>query len=269
MRLRSLPGGVAPKRLLVAIAGGLALAILAALSRAPNRHDVTHRYPASPSSAEESGISETVVMLEPPLRSAPADSHRPQPKIPSVHQSASREARNPQTNPDIPHDLLSDQAGIAEDLVVSSGDLGRLSVLAPHDLEPRLGAESDVEGEQRIVPDPTSQPSDTARTPLLTPPVLLQAGSLRYPADGYRIVVDHSAFAPGIGVGPVEGRVGLRILVHADGSVGDVEVVQSSGNSFLDAAAVREVARWKFAPATRDGQPIDAWALVPLLFVLR
>jgi TonB family protein len=109
----------------------------------------------------------------------------------------------------------------------------------------------------------------TPRPPLLTPPVLLSEGSLRYPAEGYRIVVDHSVFAPGVGIDAAEGRVGVKILVRADGSVGAVEVTQPSGRSFLDVAAVREVSRWKFAPATRDGQPIEAWALIPLLFVLR
>jgi protein TonB len=94
-------------------------------------------------------------------------------------------------------------------------------------------------------------------------------GSLGYPGEGYRIVVDHSALAPGVGIDAAEGRVGVKILVRADGSVGGVEVAQSSGRSSLDLAAVREVSRWKFGPATRDGQPIDAWALVPLLFVLR
>jgi TonB family protein len=94
-------------------------------------------------------------------------------------------------------------------------------------------------------------------------------GSLKYPVEGYRIVVDHSASAAAIGIDAAEGRVGLKILVRADGSVGGVEVTQSSGSPTLDAAAVREVSRWKFAPATRDGQPIEAWALIPLLFVLR
>jgi protein TonB len=125
-----------------------------------------------------------------------------------------------------------------------------------------------VEEGQVTVPV-ANDPPVVARAPLLTPPVLLSEGSLRYPDEAYRIVVDHSAFAPGIEIDAAEGRVGLKILVRADGSVGGVEVAQSSGRSFLDAAAVREVSRWKFAPATRDGQPIDAWALVPLLFVLR
>jgi TonB family protein len=94
-------------------------------------------------------------------------------------------------------------------------------------------------------------------------------GSLLYPAEGYRIVVDRSAYNSGVGLDAAEGRVGLKILVRADGSVGGVEVAQSSGRSVLDAAAMREVSLWKFTPATRDGQPIDAWAVIPLLFVLR
>jgi TonB family protein len=122
---------------------------------------------------------------------------------------------------------------------------------------------------QATVPVMRSDPPGATRTPLLTPPVLLSEGSLRYPDDAYRIVVDRSASASGVGIDAAEGRVGLKILVHADGSIGGVEVVQSSGRPLLDAAAVREVVRWKFAPATRDGQPIDAWALIPLLFVLR
>jgi TonB family protein len=126
-----------------------------------------------------------------------------------------------------------------------------------------------MEGGQGTVSVVRSHPQVPARTPLLTPPVLLSEGSLRYPDEAYRIVVDHSAFAPGIGIDTGEGRVALKVLVRADGSVGGVEVAQSSGRASLDAAAVREVSRWKFAPATRDGQPIDAWALVPLLFVLR
>jgi TonB family protein len=126
-----------------------------------------------------------------------------------------------------------------------------------------------VEEGQVSVSVARSDPQITARTPLLTPPVLLSVGSLRYPAEGYRIVVDRSASAPGVGIDVAEGRVGLKILVRADGSVGGVEVAQSSGRSALDVAAVREVSVWKFTPATRDGQPIDAWALVPLAFVVR
>jgi TonB family protein len=153
--------------------------------------------------------------------------------------------------------------------VVSPGNLSRSGIVTPRNLKSKLGQEAGLEEGVEAVPAAGSLLPNTSRTPRLIPPVLLSDGSLRYPSEGYRIVVDHSAVAPRVGIDAAEGRVGLKILVHADGSVGRVEVAQSSGKSFLDAAAVREASRWKFAPSTRDGYPIDAWALVSLLFVVR
>jgi TonB family protein len=256
---------------MAAIAGFLALAILAILPGALKRQDVARQYPPSLSAAEESGISEPVGRLESRILSAPEDIHKPRPQIPTGHQLVPMERDNHLSTPAIRHDSssVSEEARIVGDSAVSPGALSRSGVFTPHNLESKLGAEARVEEGPVTVPLVRSGPLVTARTPLLTPPVLLSVESLRYPAEEYHIVVDHSAFAPGIGIDGAEGRVGLKILVRADGSVGGVEVAQSSGRSFLDAAAVREVSRWKFAPATRDGQPIDAWALVPLLFVLR
>lgn len=259
------------KRSTVAIVGVLALAILAALPRAPHRQDVTRQYPPSPSAAEESGISEPVEMVESRVWSAPADIPRPRPQIPGGHAVAPKGRDNPLTTPAIRQSpsSISEDARIAGNSAVSPGGLSRSGVLTPPNLESKLGGEARVEEGQVTVSGVRSDPQVIARTPLLTPPVLLSVGSPQYPAEGYRMVVDHSAFAPGIGIDAAEGRVGLKILVRADGSIGGVEVAQSSGRSFLDAAAVREVSRWTFAPATRDGEPIDAWASVPLLFVLR
>jgi protein TonB len=50
-----------------------------------------------------------------------------------------------------------------------------------------------------------------------------------------------------------EGSVKLRIRVGADGAVGVVDVLASSGFERLDKAAVTAVGAWKFAAATRDG----------------
>jgi protein TonB len=66
------------------------------------------------------------------------------------------------------------------------------------------------------------------------------------------------------------GVVRLRIHVDASGKPLEVTVEQSSGHAILDEAAVKVVqARWRFVPATRDGQAVEAWALVPIEFVLR
>lgn len=270
MQSRPHSGGVTAKRSTVAFAGVLALAILAVLLKAPNRQGVTRQHPLSPSAAEESGISEPVATVESRVWSAPEDIRRPRPQIPRGHQAASKGRDHHLTSSATRHDpSIREEARIVGDSSVSPGGLSRSGVLLSHNVESKLGGEARVEEGQVTVSVVSSGPQVTARIPLLTPPVPLSVGSLRYPAEGYRLVVDHSAVAPGIGIDAAEGRVGLKILVRADGSVGWVEVVQSSGRSFLDVAAVREVRLWKFAPATRDGHAIDAWALVPLLFVLR
>jgi len=106
-----------------------------------------------------------------------------------------------------------------------------------------------------------------AQAPVLTAPVLLTpvAG---YPAEGYRMELDRSILTARLRVEAAQGRVVLRILVRSDGSVGQVKVVESSGSPVLDDAAVRAATSWTFAPATRDGQPVEAWAIIPIQFVV-
>lgn len=66
-----------------------------------------------------------------------------------------------------------------------------------------------------------------------------------------------------------EGRVVLHIQVMATGSVGAVQVERSSGYALLDEAALESVKRWRFKPAQRGGQPVDATLLVPITFKLQ
>jgi protein TonB len=49
----------------------------------------------------------------------------------------------------------------------------------------------------------------------------------------------------------------LSITVKADGTVGAVGIIDSSGYADLDTAAAESVKRLKFAPATANGKPID------------
>jgi TonB family protein len=271
MRLRAHFGGVTGWRSKAAIAGVLALAFLAVFPRTPNRQDVARQYPPSPSAAEESGISEPAVTLDPRVRSAIADSYKLRTHILGGHQAAPERPDSHLITPATRRDpaSIAEKARIVGDSAVSPGGPSGSVVLTPHNFESRLGREVGVEGAEGTTLVVRSDSQGTSRTPILTPPALLSVGSMRYPPEGYRIIVDHGASAPGAAIDAVEGRVGLKILVLADGSVGSVEVAHSSGRSGLDAAALREVSRWKFTPATRDGQPIDAWAFVPILFVLR
>ncbi|MBE2248298.1 MAG: energy transducer TonB [Myxococcus sp.] len=53
----------------------------------------------------------------------------------------------------------------------------------------------------------------------------------------------------------IEGVVRLRITVSAEGQVTDVVVVKGLGFG-LDEEARRRIKRFRFTPATRDGQPV-------------
>lgn len=67
----------------------------------------------------------------------------------------------------------------------------------------------------------------------------------------------------------IGGVVELEILVDVDGQPLEARVVRSSGHRLLDQSARRTVlTRWKFQPATRNGQPVQALGRVPIEFKL-
>lgn len=67
----------------------------------------------------------------------------------------------------------------------------------------------------------------------------------------------------------IGGVVELEILVDIDGRPLEARVVRSSGHRLLDQSARRTVlTRWKFQPAMRDGQPVQALGRVPIEFKL-
>ena len=65
-----------------------------------------------------------------------------------------------------------------------------------------------------------------------------------------------------------QGRVVLRVLVRAEGTAADVQVRNSSGFARLDDAARETVRRWKFVPARRGTQAVEAWVLITISFRL-
>ena len=66
----------------------------------------------------------------------------------------------------------------------------------------------------------------------------------------------------------IEGDVVLEIVVRRDGSVGDVHVRRSLDRG-LDQRAVDAVRQWRFAPAHRNGVPVDVIVEVAVAFKLR
>lgn len=66
----------------------------------------------------------------------------------------------------------------------------------------------------------------------------------------------------------VEGEVRLKLFVDALGRVvpESTQIAASSGIALLDSAAVEGAVRLRFAPAHRDGQPVAAVFVQPVIF---
>jgi TonB family protein len=63
------------------------------------------------------------------------------------------------------------------------------------------------------------------------------------------------------------GWVQVRVLVLADGAPGRVDIVDDAGlGPDFRLAALTAARQWFFLPATRDGQPVPAWAVFPIGF---
>lgn len=142
-----------------------------------------------------------------------------------------------------------------------------LPVPAPAGEEGHLGGEDDNGGP---LPAPVQAPRPVAPAPLPSnvpaPPPAAPVAAVdstprpistpapRYPREAQRR--------------GVTGSVLLRVRVGIDGTPGDIDLVQGSGSRELDRAAVDGVRRWRFAPATRNGQPVESSVQVPIAFNL-
>jgi TonB family protein len=66
-----------------------------------------------------------------------------------------------------------------------------------------------------------------------------------------------------------QGQVSLRFEILPDGTVGTVEVTQSSKHPYLDYAAAAFVKGWLYRPATQGGKPIRVRQTAIVTFQLR
>ena len=92
------------------------------------------------------------------------------------------------------------------------------------------------------------------------------------PLSGARLAYAYAPAPPYPADALREGRSGtviLEVLVGLDGRPVSVEIAQSSGQRDLDRIAVRHVlAKWRFEPAMRNGQAVQAIGRVPIAFSL-
>ncbi len=64
------------------------------------------------------------------------------------------------------------------------------------------------------------------------------------------------------------GRVTVKVLIGADGRVKDIEKVSAASDSFWEATRRQALSKWRFKPATRDGEPYETWKTMNVSFVL-
>jgi TonB family protein len=88
----------------------------------------------------------------------------------------------------------------------------------------------------------------------ITPPSLMREVKPVYTEEGRRR--------------SVEGDVVMEVVVRADGSIGNVRVLQGLGAG-LDQRAIDAVRQWRFTPARRYGTPVDVLVEIAVEFRLR
>jgi TonB family protein len=65
----------------------------------------------------------------------------------------------------------------------------------------------------------------------------------------------------------IAGKVALEVVVQRDGTVGDLGLVWACPQGYgLEEAAADTVRQWRFEPAVRDGEPVDASTVVLVEF---
>lgn len=75
-------------------------------------------------------------------------------------------------------------------------------------------------------------------------------------------------YPPGLIRAEIEGSVTVRVLVGADGRVKSVELVKSSHPDFLEATRRQALNKWRFIPATRDGEAVESWREMTVTFLM-
>lgn len=153
------------------------------------------------------------------------------------------------------------QADAPEKVPAATQALDELRALAPADPEVAVLSERLVALTKPKEPPPEPKPAPVvSATPTQqtapvadrrTLPQLIASVAPDYPMDMLR--------------SRTSGKVELSFVVEADGTVGAVQVVSSTRKSFAD-AAVAAVKKYRFKPATLNGQPIAARVVAPIEF---
>ncbi len=116
-------------------------------------------------------------------------------------------------------------------------------------------------------PPAAGSASAIAESPTVSSPVFVERETSATPPAVARMVISAAPVSFGYPVAPratLLGKVHLRIVIAADGSVKDVSAL--SGNPALADAALKAVRRWKYRAPLMNGQAVEAETNVTINF---
>ena len=107
---------------------------------------------------------------------------------------------------------------------------------------------------------PQSQPDSDVEEFAITPPRIGAAGHLENPPPSYPRLSKRLR---------EEGVVILELWILEDGTAAEITVKTSSGYPRLDKAALTAVSKWRYTPATRNGEVVAYRYEQPIEFALK
>jgi len=66
----------------------------------------------------------------------------------------------------------------------------------------------------------------------------------------------------------IEGTVQVKLLVNADGTVGEFHILDARPKGLFEEAVAKCVPQWKFNPGTIEGEAVTAWVVTTIKFDL-
>ena len=119
---------------------------------------------------------------------------------------------------------------------------------------------------------PQSEFEPSADTPEVVPPIVSEGEDAKLEGEDAKLETQGGAVTQAQPIFPqaakernLAGRVVLRAIIGANGTVRDVSVISSSDPLFVDSATTA-VRRWRFKPSTRNGQPVEVETIVVVNF---
>lgn len=196
------------------------------------------------------------VVLDAYLRSPAAD------PVPLPQQTAEDVTPRPQPEPRralTPRTEVREQASHRKSLTKRE-KLVRSDFAEPQPEAPRAPPTGSAAAD--VVPGPA--PPERAVATISSPPVAVSppefaAAYLRNPQPPYPLAARRNGES---------GTVLLKVFVTKEGAAGRVELDRSSSFAALDRAALEAVKLWRFVPAKRGEESLDAWVRVPIVFRL-